>query len=95
MFDQPLLLDMNFLGTPQLCGGVYILFFFKVSFEKHPSVHAVECALCTTSGIGFNSCVPAAFFAALQRVWVVDAFARALNKGFLVGLLACYLLRLF
>ena len=39
MFDQPLLLDMIFLGTPQLCGGVDILFFFKVSFEKHPSVH--------------------------------------------------------
>ena len=37
LFDQPLLLDMIFLGTPQLCGGVDILFFFKVSFEKHPS----------------------------------------------------------
>ena len=42
-------------------------------------VHAVECALCTARGIGFNSCVPPAFFAALQRVWVVDTFARALN----------------
>ena len=37
LFDQPLLLDMIFLGTPQLCGGVYILFFCKVSFQKHPS----------------------------------------------------------
>ena len=42
MFDQPLLLDMIFLGTPQLCGGVYILFFFKVSFEKHPTAHVPE-----------------------------------------------------
>ena len=24
LFDQPLLLDMIFLGTPQLCGGVNI-----------------------------------------------------------------------
>ena len=39
LFDQPLLLDMIFLGTPQLCGGVDILFFFKVSFEKHPNIH--------------------------------------------------------
>ena len=38
LFYQPLLLDMIFLGTPKLCGGVDI-FFFKVSFEKHPSVH--------------------------------------------------------
>ena len=30
---------MIFLGTPQLCGGVDILFFFKVSFEKHPNNH--------------------------------------------------------
>ena len=27
---------MIFLGTQKLCGGLYILFFFKVSFEKHP-----------------------------------------------------------
>ena len=26
LFDQPLLLDMIFLGTPQLCGGVHIFF---------------------------------------------------------------------
>ena len=39
LFDQPLLLDMIFLGTPQLCGGVYILFVCKVSFQKHPSPH--------------------------------------------------------
>ena len=38
MFDQPLLLDMIFLGTQKLCGGLYILFFFKVFFEKHPNV---------------------------------------------------------
>ena len=37
LFDQPLLLDIIFLGTQKLCGGLYILFFFKVSFEKHPS----------------------------------------------------------
>ena len=35
--DQPLLLYMNFLGTPQLRRGVYVLFFFKVSFLKHPN----------------------------------------------------------
>ena len=29
---------MIFLGTPQLRGGVNIFFFYKVSFEKHPSV---------------------------------------------------------
>ena len=33
---------MIFLGTPQLCGGVDILFFFKVSFEKHPNKHPKE-----------------------------------------------------
>ena len=30
---------MIFLGTPQLRGGVNIFFFYKVSLEKHPSVH--------------------------------------------------------
>ena len=35
---------MIFLGTQKLCGGLYILFFFKVSFEKHPNV----CALINT-----------------------------------------------
>ena len=39
MFDEPFLLDMIFLGTPQLCGGVYISFVYKVSFEKHPNDH--------------------------------------------------------
>ena len=39
--DQPLLLDMIFLGTPQLRGGVNIFFLYKVSFEKHPSAHIV------------------------------------------------------
>ena len=40
LFDQSLLLDMIILGTHQLCGGVNIFFFYKVSFEKHPSVHS-------------------------------------------------------
>ena len=38
LFDQSLLLDMIILGTHQLRGGVNIFFFYKVSFEKHPSV---------------------------------------------------------
>ena len=33
---------MNFLGTPQLCAGVDVSFFFKVSFLKHPTVHFKE-----------------------------------------------------
>mgnify|MGYP007022690662 CR=1 FL=1 len=37
LFDQSLLLDMIILGTHQLRGGVNIFFFYKVSFEKHPS----------------------------------------------------------
>ena len=41
LFDHSLLLDMIILGTHQLCGGVNILFFFKVSFEKHPSAHGM------------------------------------------------------
>ena len=51
LFDQPLLLDMIFLGTPQLCGGVYILFFFKVSFEKHPSAGDLHAFL---GGVGID-----------------------------------------
>ena len=39
LFDQSLLLDMIILGTHQLRGGVNIFFFYKVSFEKHPTVH--------------------------------------------------------
>ena len=53
LFGQSLLLDMIILGTHQLCCGVNILlavqnssiglivpcFFYKVSFEKHPSIH--------------------------------------------------------
>ena len=39
LFVQPLLLDMIFLGTHQLRGGVYVYFFYKVSFEKHSNVH--------------------------------------------------------
>ena len=38
MLDHPLLLDIFSLGTPQLRTGLVFLFFFKVSFEKHPSV---------------------------------------------------------
>ena len=37
--DQHFLLDMNFLGTPQLRAGVNVSFFFKVSFLKHPNGH--------------------------------------------------------
>ena len=40
LFDQSLLLDMIILGTHQLRGGVNIFFFYKVSFEKHPSEHS-------------------------------------------------------
>ena len=43
--DQPLLLDMIFLGTPQLRGGVNIFFFYKVSFEKHPTQHVLAILL--------------------------------------------------
>ena len=38
LLDHPLLLDIFFLGAPQLRAGVGFLFFYKVSFEKHPSV---------------------------------------------------------
>ena len=37
LFDQSLLLDMIILGTHQLCGGVNILFVYKMPFEKHPA----------------------------------------------------------
>ena len=39
LLDHPLLQDIFFLGAPQLRAGVGFLFFFKVSFEKHPSPH--------------------------------------------------------
>ena len=39
LLDHPLLLDIFSLGAPQLRTGLGFLFFFKVSFEKHPSVH--------------------------------------------------------
>ena len=39
LLDHSLLLDIFFLGTPQLRTGFRFLFFFKVSFMKHPSVH--------------------------------------------------------
>ena len=35
LFFWALLLDMTFLGTHQLHGGVYVFIFYKVSFEKH------------------------------------------------------------
>ena len=37
LFDQSPLLDMLFLGAPQLRTGLGFLFVFKVSFMKHPS----------------------------------------------------------
>ena len=37
LLDHPLLLDIFFLGAPQLRAGVGFLIFYKVSFEKHPS----------------------------------------------------------
>ena len=40
LIDHTLLLDIFFLGAPQLRAGVGFLIFYKVSFEKHPSVHA-------------------------------------------------------
>ena len=39
MFVESLLLDMFSLGIPLLRGGVRVLIFHKVSFEKHSSVH--------------------------------------------------------
>ena len=39
LFFWALLLDMTFLGTHQLHGGVYVFIFYKVSFEKHSNVH--------------------------------------------------------
>ena len=39
LLDHPLLLDIFSLGAPQLRTGLVFLFFFKVSFEKHPNVH--------------------------------------------------------
>ena len=40
LLDHPLLLDIFSLGAPQLRTGLGFLFFFKVSFEKHPTVQA-------------------------------------------------------
>ena len=37
LLDHPLLLDIFFLGAPQLRAGVGFLFFYKMSFEKHPN----------------------------------------------------------
>ena len=41
MFFWALLLDMIFLGTPQLRGGVHFFVCYKVSFAKHSSAHIV------------------------------------------------------
>ena len=43
LLDHPLLLDIFSLGPPQLRTGLGFLFFFKVSFEKHPSGHVRGC----------------------------------------------------
>ena len=37
--DHPLLLDIFSQGPPQSRTGLGFLFFFKVSFEKHPNGH--------------------------------------------------------
>ena len=39
---------MTFLGSHQLHGGVYV-FFYKVSFEKHPSEHTCCFSQCFLS----------------------------------------------
>ena len=39
MSDHPLFLDIFSQGPPQLRTGLGFLFSFKVSLEKHPSVH--------------------------------------------------------
>ena len=39
--DHPLLLDIFSLGPPQLHTGLGFKFYFKVSFEKHPSLHVI------------------------------------------------------
>ena len=40
--DHPLLLDIFSLGPPQLRTGLGFLFFYKVSFEKHPNVRIAD-----------------------------------------------------
>ena len=40
--DHPLLLDIFSQGPRQLCTGLGFLFFFKVSFEKHPNEHLLR-----------------------------------------------------
>ena len=51
--DQHFLLDMNFLGTPQLRAGVDVLFFFKVSHVKHPNRQSSDPS-CTQIGPFFH-----------------------------------------
>ena len=41
MFVESLLLDMFSLGIPLLRGGVRVLIFYKVSFEKHSRPHTL------------------------------------------------------
>ena len=41
LLDHSLLLDIFFLGTPQLRTGFRFLFFFKVSFMKHPNEQSI------------------------------------------------------
>ena len=43
--DHPLLLDIFSQGPPQLSTGLGFLFFYKVSFEKHPNVHRISPAI--------------------------------------------------
>ena len=45
LLDHPLLLDIFFLGAPQLRAGVGFSFFYKVSFEKHPNQHTTNSTL--------------------------------------------------
>ena len=50
LLDHPLLLDIFSLGAPQLRTGLGFLFFFKVSFEKHPSGGGQACETFETVG---------------------------------------------
>ena len=52
LLDHPLLLDIFSLGAPQLRTGLGFLFFFKVSFEKHPSTGALLCEIMHSAQVG-------------------------------------------
>ena len=56
LFDQALLLDMIYIGTPQLHGGVYVYFFYKVSFMKHPNVQLRNIFPCFSNFLGIPLC---------------------------------------